>query len=400
MKAVVAEIDKKHMIVITDKGDFVKIKRQISAAIGDEIEYSTRRTYLTYKRLAPIAACFMACIFLSTGVYAYYTPYSYVSVDINPSIAMSLNRFERVIAVEPLTEDAADFIRDTDDLKNHQIDEAISTIIKSASEKGYIDEKEENQVMVVVSAKDPKQEEKLAGKLDKTAAKELSKVNKSSNVTIEKTSVESYKAAVSNKQSPGMKILADKVREVDPEIKDEAIKAMTVQEAVSIIKEGKKAAKALEKSEKHDDMETEWKEALESKKGRNWNESKEAAQSGPVNKKENNGQEKKGSAAPSKKDEMKAAKKPGDDKTGSDKDNKGDANKKDKPSGEKKAAGKDDDDHEDMPKADDNEKGWDKNNGNKADGHKNKDEFRSRFNGQESRDMDKLFKDLMKKMKK
>lgn len=385
MKAVVAEIDKKHMIVITDKGDFVKIKRQMSAAIGDEIEYNTHRTYLTYKRLAPIAACFMACIFLSTGVYAYYTPYSYVSVDINPSIAMSLNRFERVIAVEPLTEDAADFIRDTDDLKNYQIDTAISTIIKSASEKGYIDEKKENQVMVVVSAKDPKQEDKLAGKLDKTAAKELSKVNNSSAVTVEKTSVESYKASVSNKQSPGMKILADKVREIDPEIKDEAINDMTVQEAVSIIKEGKKADKALEKSEKHDDKEKEWKEALESKKGRSLKSDKKAEKSEPVNKKENNGQEKKGSISPSKKDEMKAPKKAEADKPGSD-----NKDKKDKPSREQKVEGQDDDSDGDNAATEGKDKGWDK----------DKDKNNNGPHEKKSRDMEKLFKDLMKKMKK
>ena len=45
VKAIIAEIDKKHMIVITDKGDFVKVKRQMSAAIGDEIELKQRRIY-------------------------------------------------------------------------------------------------------------------------------------------------------------------------------------------------------------------------------------------------------------------------------------------------------------------------------------------------------------------
>jgi len=374
MKAIVAEIDKKHMIVITDKGDFVKIKRQMSAAIGDEIDYNTRRTYLTYKRLAPIAACFLACIFLSTGVYAYYTPYSYVSVDINPSIAMSLNRFERVIAVEPLTEDAVDFIKNTDSLKNREIDQAISTIIKSASEKGYIDEKKDNQVMVVVSAKDPDKEETLAGKLDKTAAKELSKVNKNSGVTVEKTSVESYKAAVANKQSPGMEILADKVREIDPKIKDEAIKNMTVQEAAKIIKEGKKAAKALEKSEKQEDKEKEWKKILENKKDRNRNNTKEAAGTGPADKNENKGQGKKDSVIPSKNSEIKATKKAGDGKPASDKGNKVDDAEKGKPSEEQKAAD-DKDDSDDDQKADGKGKGKgrDKDNDSKEDGHKDKD---------------------------
>jgi hypothetical protein len=220
MKAIVAEIDKKQMIVITDKGDFIKVKRQLSAGIGDEIELKPQKTYPAYRRLAGMAACFLAFIFLSTGVYAYYTPYSYVSVDINPSIALSLNRFERVISVNPLNEDAVSLIKDTKNLKNQDIDEALSEIIKSASEKGYINKETENQVMVVVSAKDLKEEKELKDTVTVAAAKELSKVNDNYGVTVEKTSVESYKNALSNKVSPGKEILADKLREVVPEIRD------------------------------------------------------------------------------------------------------------------------------------------------------------------------------------
>ncbi|HYE81366.1 MAG TPA: anti-sigma factor domain-containing protein [Clostridia bacterium] len=250
MKAIVAEIDKKQMIVITDKGDFIKVKRQMSAAIGDEIELKPQKINPAYRRVASLAACFLACIFLSTGVYAYYTPYSYVSVDINPSITLSLNRFERVIAVEPLTEDAAGLIEASENIKNKEIDEALSEIIKSASEEGYISKETENQVMVVVSAKNPGQEEKLAAAVNAAAAVELSKVNDNYGVTVEKTSVEDYKAALSNKVSPGKEILAGRLMEVNPEIKAEDARKMSVKEIMSHIKEGKKAAMATEKDDK------------------------------------------------------------------------------------------------------------------------------------------------------
>lgn len=280
MKAIVAEIDKKQMIVITDKGDFVKIKRQMSAAIGDEIEFNAPRSYAAYKRLVPVAACLLACIFLSTGVYAYYTPYSYVSVDINQSIAMSLNRFQRVISVDAITEDAAELIKDAGSLKNQEIDKALSKIIKSASDKGYIDEKSENQVMVVVSAKDPKQEKKLAGTVNKAATKELSKVNKSSEVTVAKTSVESYKEAVSNKVSPGKEILEDKLRKVNPGIKDEEVKSMTVKEAMERINEGRKAAKEVEKNSKQAERDKKKEQTFQGKNNKDGKDDKETAKGG------------------------------------------------------------------------------------------------------------------------
>lgn len=247
VKAIIAEIDKKHMIVITDKGDFIKVKRQMSAAIGDEIELKQRKTYSISKHLTGLAACFMACIFLSTGVYAYCTPYSYVSVDINPSLSLSLNRFERVIEVNPLTEDAVDFIKDTKSLKNQNIDAALSEIIKTASDKGYIDEETEDEIVVIVSAKNPKQEKKLEETVAKTAEKELSKVNKSSGVTVEKTDVKNYKTAVSQKVSPGRKVLEENLKEVMPEIKDEEVKDMSVKEVANLIRERRKEAEKAEK---------------------------------------------------------------------------------------------------------------------------------------------------------
>jgi len=413
MKAIVAEIDKKHMIVITDKGDFVKVKRQMSAAIGDEIEFNARRTYPLYKRIAPVAACFLACIFLSTGVYAYYTPYSYVSVDINSSIAMSLNRFERVIAVEPITEDAEDFIRNTENLKNRQVDQAISTIIKSASEKGYIDEKEETQVVVVVSAEDPRQEKKLAGKLDEAASKELSKVNKSSGVTVEKTSVENYKAAVMNKQSPGMEILADKLRKVNPEIRDEEIKDMTVSEAVQRINESKKAEKDSEKTNKREEKEQVWKEALADKKSRNAKNARETAKAWSEDKKENGSKGSTAPAASSKDENMKAAEEKGNNRPSFGNKDKGAAHDNGKASGDRKEAGWDKkpdnkdryddrsrDKDKDRNKDKDREDSKDRKDDDKDDGQKDSGNSKDGSKNQKSRDLKDIMKEMMKKIKK
>lgn len=277
MKAIVAEIDKKQMLVITDKGDFIKIKRQMSAGIGDVVEITAQKTFVPYRSLASIAACFLAVIFLSTGVYAYYTPYSYVSVDINPSMAMSLNRFERVLSVEPLTEDAVSFIENTKNLKNREIDEALSEIIESASEKGYIDEATENQIMLVVSAKNPKQEEELAGKVNAVAARELSKLNGNSEVTVAKTSVEKYKTALDKKVSPGREILENKLKEIYPGIKDEELKDMTVKDVAKRIKEAKKAVKALEKDNKAAESEQDKKEHLQNRNFKSKNKDTEAS---------------------------------------------------------------------------------------------------------------------------
>ncbi len=397
MKAIVAEIDKKQMIVITDQGDFVKLKRQMSAAIGDEIEFNAPKSYPAYKRLVTVAACFLACIFLSTGVYAYYTPYSYVSVDINPSIAMSLNRFQRVISVDAITEDAAELIKDAGSLKNQEIDKALSQLIKSASDKGYIDAKAENRVMVVVSAKDPKQENKLAGTVSKAASKELSKVNKSSEVTVAKTSVESYKEAVSNKVSPGREILEDKLKKVNPGIKDEEVKNMTVKEAMERINEGKKAVREAEKKNKQAERDKEKEQAFQGKNNRDKKDEKETAKAQKEEKKYS---------------KMWPAAQPKDNKAVNANKDKEAASKKDKAEKDKKGTGwskntyKDSDKDKSKDRNKDNDKNDDKNKKDREDkedsgkkdnkGNGNSGDKSKKNNSQ---DLGQRFKDMMQTIK-
>src|SRR4051794_1234883 len=99
MKGIVAEIRGNHMIVIAKNGDFSKCKKLPNCDIGDEVNIPERNMKTIYKSLSAVAASFLILAMLSSGVYAYYTPYSYVSVDINPSLEFSVNRFEKVIGV-------------------------------------------------------------------------------------------------------------------------------------------------------------------------------------------------------------------------------------------------------------------------------------------------------------
>lgn len=55
---------------------------------------------------AAVAACLIA-VFVGAGGYAYaMKPIAYVGVDINPSIELSINRFDRVVDARALNEDA------------------------------------------------------------------------------------------------------------------------------------------------------------------------------------------------------------------------------------------------------------------------------------------------------
>lgn len=250
MKGLIAEIDGRSMVVITENGDFVKLKRDIKYGIGDEIQMPVRSRSQMFRALSTVAASMLICAMLGSGVYAYYTPYSYVSVDINPSLGLSLNRFDKVIDIQPLNEDAEKLISEAKPVKHENVDEALSDILQSAAEKGYLKPDQENGVMVVVSAKGKKEETKLMNELKAVSQKELAKVSNNYNVMLDKTSIKDYKAAVEQKTSPGKAKLAERITRLDPSVPAADINNMTVNQAMDMLKERRSAHKEVKRSAK------------------------------------------------------------------------------------------------------------------------------------------------------
>ena len=76
------------------------------------------------------AACLVVCLALAGGYRLYFSPTSIISIDINPSIELSVNRFDKVVAVEGLNEDGVTFA-ETLDVLYHDYQEAVEEIMAS-----------------------------------------------------------------------------------------------------------------------------------------------------------------------------------------------------------------------------------------------------------------------------
>ncbi len=73
---------------------------------GNVVNTKAKKKIPTAYKLVPIMAVFVAIIFGTV----YFTPVSYISIDINPSIELSVNRFDRVIDVTASNEDAMNIV--------------------------------------------------------------------------------------------------------------------------------------------------------------------------------------------------------------------------------------------------------------------------------------------------
>lgn len=85
------------------------------------------------------AVCAMAALLIGVGGYYYTTrtPVSYVSIDVNPSVELALNRFDRVVSAAAYNEDG-EIVLDDVDVNGKLYTDAIDAIVESDAMRSYL----------------------------------------------------------------------------------------------------------------------------------------------------------------------------------------------------------------------------------------------------------------------
>lgn len=119
-----------------------------------------------------IAACLAVMLLGGGGVFYQRANAvaSVVSLDVNPSIELKVNRSEKVLSCTPLNEDAKAILADMGggaDLKGAKLDVAVNAIVGSLVRNGYLDSIS-SAIMISVEDKDTARAEKLQRELTST----------------------------------------------------------------------------------------------------------------------------------------------------------------------------------------------------------------------------------------
>lgn len=181
MKAVIVEIRDKIAAALGEDGRVIKIKNK-NYSIGQEIELSNRSKYI--KIVASAAA---VLILFVTPAWAYFTPYSYVSLDINPSFEFSINRFDLVLDVKALNNDGEKVVESMEmgTLKNKEIKEAVKSVLSELKDQGYIIDGKEGGVVVAASSKSSEKTNELAASLKTAVEEEVSAKTEEKEIILE-----------------------------------------------------------------------------------------------------------------------------------------------------------------------------------------------------------------------
>lgn len=116
-------------------------------------------------------------IFLLGGTYLTLErlPYSYVSIDVNPSMEYTLNWFDRVLSLRAVNEDAkpiAQYLAESGAV-NQPIDRAVIMTIQKLNDMRYFENDTENDVVIAVASFGLKDVNRLSGTLKDSAGSVL-----------------------------------------------------------------------------------------------------------------------------------------------------------------------------------------------------------------------------------
>lgn len=113
-----------------------KTKEYLHNEIVKRESMETRVTASRKRVSAVLAVCVSAIIFGIGGLVVWFQAVSFISIDVNPSIELSVNRWERVVGVKAYDENSEDIANMP--LKGKKYEEALSMLIAREEELGFL----------------------------------------------------------------------------------------------------------------------------------------------------------------------------------------------------------------------------------------------------------------------
>lgn len=106
-----------------------KLKNSTKEFLRRKTNGYTKAKTVNYRYLIPATACFLFILFGGFW-WIYFTPTAEISIDINPSIELRVNRFDRVVGVSGYNDDGRD-LADSLDIKYMNYADAVNLVLES-----------------------------------------------------------------------------------------------------------------------------------------------------------------------------------------------------------------------------------------------------------------------------
>ena len=210
---------------------------------GTVIPMTTKKT--TKRKWTSLIAACLAVMLLGGGGLFYQRANavaSVVSLDVNPSIELKVNRSEKVLVCTPLNEDAKTILSDMGngaDLKGAKLDVAVNAIVGSLVRNGYLNSIS-SAIMISVEDKDTARAEKLQRELTSTVDGVLQTSEAKAAVLTQTLTQDAGREqqARENSISTGKAALVNRVLAINPSLKFDALAKLSVEELKDLAEAG------------------------------------------------------------------------------------------------------------------------------------------------------------------
>ena len=226
----------------TAPDDMSGVLSRCEARKGTVIPMTTKKT--TKRRWTSLIAACLAVMLLGGGLFYQQANAvaSVVSLDVNPSIELKVNRSEKVLVCTPLNEDAKAILADMSngaDLKGAKLDVAVNAIVGSLVRNGYLDSIS-SAIMISVEDKDTARAEKLQRELTSAVDGVLQTSEAKAAVLTQTLTQDAAREqqARENNISTGKAALVNRVLAINPALKFDALAKLSVEELKDLAEAG------------------------------------------------------------------------------------------------------------------------------------------------------------------
>ena len=210
---------------------------------GTVIPMTTKKT--TKRKWTTLVAACLAVMLLGGGGLFYQQAHavaSVVSLDVNPSIELKVNRSEKVLVCTPLNEDAKTILSDMGngaDLKGAKLDVAVNAIVGSLVRNGYLNSIS-SAIMISVEDRDTARAEKLQRELTSTVDGVLQTSESRASVLTQTLTQDAglERQARENSISTGKAALVNRVLALNATLKFDALAKLSVEELKDLAEAG------------------------------------------------------------------------------------------------------------------------------------------------------------------
>ena len=227
----------------TAPDDMSGVLSRCEARKGTVIPMTTKKT-ANRKWTTLVAACLAVMLLCGGGVFYQqaHAVASVVSLDVNPSIELKVNRSEKVLVCTPLNEDAKAILADMSngaDLKGAKLDVAVNAIVGSLVRNGYLDSIS-SAIMISVEDTDTARAEKLQRELT-SAVDGVLQTSEAKAAVLTQTLTQDAgreQQARENNISTGKAALVNRVLAINPSLKFDALAKLSVEELKDLAEAG------------------------------------------------------------------------------------------------------------------------------------------------------------------